>query len=185
MQDLIPNALTSLNIFKSYLGIDDATEDALLKLCINSATGFIEGFTKRKFFAKDYVENFDGGGKALLVKALPINSITSITSSGSTLAYTIQSKGKGIIALDEKSEAEVEVQYNGGFKIDFNNISNEALHNLPFDLVNLTNEIASKIYNKRKSQGIANESVEGTNISWEKEITPEALAILTKYNLRS
>jgi hypothetical protein len=185
MQDLIPNALTSLSIFKSYLGIEDASEDNLLKLCINLSTGFIEGYTKRKFFQKTYVENFSTGKSLLLVKAIPIISISSIQISGANTTYSIQSKANGIIKLESEAESEVEVSYIGGYKIDFSNITDETKHNLPFEIINLANEIASKIYNKRKSQGISNESVEGTNISWEKEITPETLAILNRYSLRS
>lgn len=182
MQDLIPNALTSLSILKSYLGIEDNSEDSLLKLCINFSSGFIEGYTKRNFFSKTYVENFDAGRGKITLKSLPLISITSISNSAS---YTIQSYKSGIIELDAKSGEAFSITYIGGYKIDFNDIDNEAVHNLPLEITNLCNEIASKIYNKRKSQGIANESVEGTNISWEKEITPETLAILNRYSLRS
>ncbi len=175
------NALTNTTLLAEYLELDATADASILGLCINSATAFIEGYTKRYFKEESRVQEILNPNKSVaILKAYPISSVASvIDEGGNSLEYKIKSKSAGIVEFTQLVEgSRVEITYTGGYVINF---SDDNANKLPFDLMNLCNEIAGRIYNKRKSQGISSESMEGQNINWEKDLTPEMKAILEKY----
>lgn len=179
------NALTNATILAEYLGLDASADASIIGLAINSATSFIEGYTKRYFKESSRIqEALEPKRGIALLKAFPISSISSvIDSDGNNLEYRIKSKSAGIVEFTTVSEkALVNITYTGGYVINF---SDDSANTLPFEITNLANEIAARIYNKRKSQGISSESMEGQNINWEKDLSSEMIAILDKYKIKT
>jgi len=180
------NALTSVEILADYLDLNATNDENILTLCINLATAFIEGYTGRFFEFKDRTQYLPANKTKAFLKAIPIDAVTWVKDGdGVELDYKIVSRTSGVVSFDlVDNENDLSISYTGGYLIDFDQVNDEVAHTLPLDLTNLCNEIAGKIYNKRKSQGISNESLEGQNINWEKEIAPETKAILDKYKLK-
>lgn len=76
-------ALTSLANLKSYLGITDATYDALLEALINRVSDKIERHCDRKFVTREFCEIVDGeGGYDLPVRNRPIIELYRVCIGG-------------------------------------------------------------------------------------------------------
>ena len=79
--------ITDLSTVKSALGITDASRDSEITRLISVASSVIEKYTKQ-VFDKDaeYTEILPGNGTHYLVlKAFPVNSITSVEYNNNTI----------------------------------------------------------------------------------------------------
>lgn len=85
---LAPNALTTLEAVKAYMGIplEQVNDDDTLENLINACSTAIEDYCKRKFLEQTFDEEYDGTGKNyLLLEQFPVKSISSITVEDITL----------------------------------------------------------------------------------------------------
>jgi len=72
-------ALTTKETIKSLLGISDTSLDVVIDLMIPQADAIIKGFLQRKIEQATYTEYYSGSGaKVLLLKQIPVQSITSV-----------------------------------------------------------------------------------------------------------
>lgn len=193
---LIDKALTTLERVKTKLEIGTTDYDTTLELIINEVSNYVEIFCKRKFLAQDYTELYNGNDirQALFLRQLPVNSITSFQyRSGAVSNPVWVDIDADSYEQDELLDAltiytplpsgrnNIKVVYNAGYKIDFANITNESLHNLPLDLTMACESLVAKAFNMRKSQGKASESFEGANIDWNENMSKENYDVLSNY----
>ena len=72
-------ALTTLADLKTYLGISDSSEDALLNLLIADADAAILGYIGRTIEQATLTEYYSGDGPQMLVlKQRPVTAVTSV-----------------------------------------------------------------------------------------------------------
>lgn len=66
---LAPNALTTLEAVKAYMGIplEQVNDDDTLENLINACSTAIEDYCKRKFLEQTFDEEYDGTGKNYLL----------------------------------------------------------------------------------------------------------------------
>lgn len=199
----VPNdALTTRQLVKDYLGIatGDTTYDTVIDELINYATAFIKNYTGgRNFLATDYVDMYDTyrGRRKIFLRQFPVNTVTKVEyRSGVPTAviwlvydpnsYLVYLKSGYIHFYGQLPQVSLglQVTYNAGYLIDFNNPFDPTKHTLPADLTMVANEIIAKIYNTRKSAGILQETTEGQSISYSfkaRELDDHSANILASY----
>jgi hypothetical protein len=188
------NALASVANVKSFLGITVATYDSLIELLINGCSEWIENEISRviKDDGNDVVELYDGdfdssGRCQISTRKWPINSITKIEYATGDLGsptwtefdssnYTYDAIA-GIIYFTASlssilpNRQNIRVTYQGGFTSG----------NEPSDLELACIKMTAKEFDKRKSQGVTQESVGGGTVTWNEQVDPEVLKIIRKY----
>ena len=164
--------MTDVDDVKEFLGlsdVDDADHELFRKL-INQASSFIEKATDRNLKAQDYdpdtdAENarFDGDGTAKLhLRQWPINSVTTLVCSGTTIAaaddddyygstgYVIY-KSRGLLYYANGFDSgikNVRVTYNAGYASGTKELD---------DLRYLCNSLVGWVHNNRKHLGFKSE----------------------------
>ena len=78
--------LATLSELKSYLGITDNSQDALLTIFLNSAIGTVEASTGRslELDTTDRVEIIDGKGHALFLSKYPVATFVKLENNTGT-----------------------------------------------------------------------------------------------------
>lgn len=204
-ETLLPYALTSLDRVKDQLGLDKPGQDVVLIRKINSITDWIEKQCNRRFLRTNYTnELYTVRGEretVLLLKQAPVTTLGNIQyrqgqvssptwtnytandfelvgdgNSGMVKFYTYLNQGlvQGINTLRVAS-------YTAGYLIDFKNIGDVTLHNLPADISDLAEKLVIKSFQRRQTPGKSSESFNGNTITWSKELDPEDKEILNKY----
>lgn len=175
--------LTSLALVKQYLGITTTTYDAVLLAMIKNATAFIERACGRHFGQTQYFDEIydTPNGDKLFLKQYPVVQVDIVEYQIGTPAspgwetynpdwYWVYLKEGYIRLLSNFTHHDNQyfrVSYIAGYLIDFNNINDPLLHNLPADLTQLCNEVVATLYNTRTNQGIKSESTEGQSVTYD------------------
>lgn len=159
---------------KSYLDETSSTWNTVIESLINQFTQYAMNYCGGRSFivtAEDVVEYFDGAGQQnLWLKHWPIVSVSDIAyASGDFNArtWTLYSAATDFIVDSTlgiirhiglpSGYQNIRVRYKGGY-------ANAAA--VPNDLKLAVIKGVADEFNKRKSQGISNESVGGGSISW-------------------
>jgi hypothetical protein len=174
--------LTTKENVKGLLGISVTTHDTLITQLIASISGFVEKVCNRKFGADDFEEYFDGGGKDLMVKNYPINTLTSVKYNSGTpntpiwtdveASYYVGFLKEGIVHCllnFPRGYRNIQVKYNGGFD------------EIPAELDGLASELVAEKFTKRKAIGKNKESMGGASIEWRVGMSDEQKAIIDSY----
>lgn len=172
--------LTTTTKVKNYLGITVSTYDTLISSIIDGVSDQAESYCNRNFNSATYTEYYDTelGDTKVFVKNYPVTSVTSLSYRSGTFGnptweafntndYLLSDNGKISLALRlPESEKYIKVVYVGGYKIDFANETNTALHTLPAGLTQIITEMVAETFNMRKVAGILSESTEGQSITF-------------------
>ncbi len=182
--------LTTTANVKAQLDIGVTTWDTLFDRLVTSCSVWIENYCgglRFKNSGSDVTEYFDGdpdgqGNKIIFVKNTPIISLTSVAYSTGALDsptwnvydpefYYVKNNNTGEIFFDALpiGRQNIRVIYQGGYNA------------IPEDLSEACIELVCKIYNRRKSEGVLNESVGGASVSWDKELNTELRKTLNRY----
>lgn len=177
------NQLTTTAKVKTYLGITDSDSDTVIDALVLGVSEFIAGYCGgRKFEAQDLVEVYDTkhGRHKIFLKQFPVNSVTAVKYRGGTpstpnwITYNVDSYltylEAGYIhfygALPQVAQG-MQISYNAGYLIDFDNETDINSHTLPADLSMAATDIVAVMLNTRKSGGITNETTEGQSITYD------------------
>ena len=97
-------------------------------------------------------------------------------SSGMVKFYTYLNQGlvQGVNSVRIAS-------YTAGYLIDFKNVGDTSLHNLPADISELAEKLVIKWYRRREHPGKSSESFNANSITWSKELDPEDVETLKAY----
>ncbi|GHU69914.1 hypothetical protein FACS1894184_14650 [Clostridia bacterium] len=107
---LAPNALTTLQTIKQFLGIssEDHDADGQLTLLINAASAYIESMTGRRFGLETYTQHYQASGQQeLVLEQYPIREVYSAKDSRtdttiSSDTYNTDKLGRiGVVWMDE------------------------------------------------------------------------------------
>jgi hypothetical protein len=188
--------LTSKTRVKSLLGISGSSYDAVIDSLINGLSSFIEGVCNRIFQEATYTDEFFDGveGRFIYPTEYPVTTLTSLFYNSGTPAnpvwvafdanYYVLDKRNNAIYFDAGMPCgfrNIKATYVAGYKIDWTAETDSAKHTLPFDLSMIVDELVTKAFNKRKSQGYSNENIDGASVGYDKEMTAEQKSVISKY----
>lgn len=182
--------LTTSSDVKSYLDITASTWDTLLANLVTNCSVWIENYCGGKRFKNsgvDVTEYHDGdpnleGKKIIFVRNTPIISVTSVSYASGSLSsptwtafdaasYYVRNDRGGQLIFDSlpQGNQNIRVIYQGGYST------------IPEDLALACIQLIARVFNKRKSEGVLNESVGGASVSWDRELTPELRKTINRY----
>ena len=212
---VVSHALTTLSAVKELLGITNTENDTLLESLIDNVTDFIEGrLGGRRIKKQTYTEEVhDGGEHDIYLNNFPIADSPSLVAefrTGSLATPTFQTfsindfviynkagfvhflgrtPGKHLHNRDRgvfgnpvagAGDRNLRFTYDGGFD------------DIPLDLELVARQLVGNLFNRRNSQGIKKESVEGTSIEYFGDdmsgsslITDEQQLVLNRYKRRN
>ena len=155
--------LTTLSKVKTYLGITGTDDDQLLESLIDASSSAIKKFCQSDIVAADYTEYHDGrGGRCLILRGRPINSIASIYDD-----LDRQYPPETLIDADDytfKSESGLVIYTGGKFQDGIKNVKityNAGYNTTPEDIdLGCRIQVASW-YNraKQRADGIGTENI--------------------------
>jgi hypothetical protein len=165
--------IITISELKTYLDIEDTTDDDRLQSVIVAVTDFFETECNRKFESRDYTEYYNGdGGNELFLNQFPINSssdeIEIYTSISVPRDYTDNQISSDYIVIESKiglihlisdyfpkGTQTVKVVYNAGYET------------IPYDLKRAALELGALMWSKEKNQIdiISTYSIQGSNIT--------------------
>lgn len=185
MPTVPPDALTTRQKVKDYLGIVDAGTDAIIDELITYCTQFIKSYCGgRQFLNQTFDEQYDSyrTRTKIFLKNFPITStqqnLVLYYRSGTPTAvqwivynadsYLLYQKEGYIHFYSKLPEVHLgfRVVYNAGYLIDFTQEFDPAHHTLPEDLTLVATELCAKQFNTRKSAGILQETTEGQSVAY-------------------
>lgn len=192
------NALTSLTRVKGRLNIDSQSHDDVLRRMINAASDMIQQYLDRNLLRQTYTQEvysiYEGGNK-LYLRQYPVTAVSSLeyrAGTPSTPAWTayltddyfLEEGGRnGVIYIygaTPKGPNSLRVTYTAGYLIDFTNIGT-ASHTLPEDISEVCDQIVTKWYRRRESEGKDTESFNNSSVTWSKGMSTEQKGILDHY----
>ena len=189
----IAYALTTKNRVKDRIGITGSQFDTLIDRIIAAVTDIIESTCGRRFLRSDYsneiITIFNNTQEIIAVKNIPLVSVSLLqyrTGLNSNPNYTdfqtdnweiLEDGASGLIrvwglmhgGLNRGVNA-IRISYTAGFLIDFNNAGDYTKHTLPFDLSDLAERLAVKMFKRRENEAKLTETFEGGTVSWKKEL---------------
>lgn len=197
------DALTTLDKVKEYLGITDSNSDTVITALVSSVSAYISSYCGgRQFGSHDYVETYDtyNGRHKVFLRQIPVNTVSAVKYRAGTPStpvwntYNVDSYltylKPGYIhfygALPSVPQG-LQITYNAGYLIDFDNYDDINSHTLPKDLTLAANEMIGNVLNTRKAGGIASETTEGQTIQYDlkRAMTESVKNILDSYKLIS
>lgn len=192
----VDHSLTTEARIKTRLGITAAGFDTLIKRLMYACTDFIERECGgRRFKETTYSQELYDGSlineeeltkEFLVLKNAPIVSIsafeyrTGTRTSPTWVAFQADTYepllDRGLIRAYggiPGGYQNIRVSYVGGYKIDFTNEFDAALHTLPYELSDLCERLVIKRFKKREKEGVSQESFAETSLTW-KELLDDA-----------
>lgn len=181
--------VTTANV-KSFLDIQTTTWDTVIGTLVTSCSVWIENYCggiRFKNSASDVTEYVNGdpfaeGNTSIFLSNIPVISITSIASASGSLSsptWTNYDAANDYVVNNATGEVKffalpvgsqnIKVVYQGGYT------------NIPEDLQLACLELVARIFNKRKSFGVSNESVGGASVAWEKDLDVDLRKTLNRY----
>lgn len=179
-------ALTSVSNVKSYLSINESTDDTILTTLVSQAEKIILDYLGKNIESATYTEYHDGDGTdEVHLKQYPIISVTSlyddverVFNSTTLIAATnyIIYEDEGIIRLfnDESSFAvgkrNIKVAYTAGYA------------SVPGDITLAANKLIAHLFHRRGADGHTQETLGSYSTSYDKSSIPiDVLGILDMY----
>lgn len=180
---VVAHALTTLAKVKSYLGITDTDNDALLEELIDNVTEWVEGqLGGRRIKLRSYVdEEHDGGDNDIFLNNWPIAPSPALTGEFRTGPIStptfVAFDANDFIVYNNAGFVHFFARTPGGETIGIPGTTNKASLNLRFtydagfatipdDLELLAKQLVATLFQKRNAQGIKKETVEGSSIEY-------------------
>ena len=178
--------LSTVDKLKTHLGITATTYDSVLTQIMGQVDAYIKKILVREVEEYEYIDDiYDGDREFIQLKD------TNLSKSDFTFQYN-----KGDSETEDWEtvpRTDYELYYDLGvirmntaytgnriFKINYTAGDDDVAEDLQMLLIRLS----AKIYNKRKSEGTSNESLENISFGWNKLIAPEDKDVLENHKLK-
>jgi hypothetical protein len=170
--------ITTNTTVKSLLGITASTDDTLLSLMCDWLTAFIQNYCDKKFVEQTVTNEIYSSRDfkfSFYLLSSPIKSVTSFAKKQSDGSF------KALVV-----DQDYEIELSSGY-IQMNQIDNGladlkityiTLENIPKDIEMVATQLVARAYNKRKSEGVSQESVGEATIQWGALLTDADKAVL-------
>lgn len=195
-------ALTTKTRVKSRLAITTTSFDDLFDFLIAGVTDKIEQMAGRRFLATTYTDElYDGTDiyndrqSIIVINNAPVLNLTRIQyksgANSDPVWYTYTeddydlNETNGIVYMKgnlPSGKQNVRMTYQAGYKIHDTDIYNTASHTLPFDIMEVCEEVVTRLFKRRESEGRTNESFQESSITWSDGVfTKENLNTINNY----
>lgn len=179
--------LTTTANIKTYLGISGSSEDTLLTLLLGFADRIVKSFVGWDIEKKTITNQVRDWSKFIHFNGYPLSSTgLKVEYNSGTVATPVWSNvptSDYVVHYDE-GIIEFLVCYEGNQNIRLSGDIGYASASIPTDVEFVVIKFVSRMYNKRKSEGIASESLESANVSWKDEMSADEREIIEKYKLK-
>lgn len=196
------NAITTKERVKSRISMTSTNLDTTIDSLIASATEFIQNYCGGRVFklttytneiySGSQIDGSEYGLPYLVLNSAPVVAVSSFQymqglKSSPTWTdfyiedYDVLNKIGAIRTVLPVGYNNIRVTYQAGYEIDFENQYDPLQHNLPFDLSDLCERLVAKRIKKRNSEGIKQESVTDSDITWGEYMEKEDYIILSPY----
>lgn len=178
---------TNANV-KTYLGIVGSNEEDIITLLVRLATGAIQAFVGWEIEQTEHTdERVDGDGSAILrLKGFPISSTANDFkyeyNSGTFESPVWANMPTNNYFVDYTRGVIQTISPYTGFK-NLRLTYKAGYTTVPADVEEVAIKCAARMYNQRKSEGIASEGLENANVSWKPDLSEEEKTIIQKYKL--
>lgn len=202
-ETIVPYALTTRQRIKDRLTITAVSFDVLIDRLISSATDLIESSTNRRFKRTTYTNELysvrGANPQYIFLKQIPVASVASLQYRAGTPSnpnwttfspdyYELLEDGSsgiirvygGLFTGFYAGINQIRTTYDAGYLIDFAN-AGTSTHTLPFDISDLCERIAVKLFKKRESEGRQSESFEGGAVQWRELLDEADKIVINKY----
>ena len=106
----------SLADLKTHLNITSTTSDEELRRTLDAAVAAAESYTRQTFAARSFTETHSGGNSSVILWHSPVQSVTQVTESGTTLAASDYTVDPASGLLTRRASTYVTTQWAGGFR---------------------------------------------------------------------
>jgi len=173
--------LTSVENVKGYLGINSASDDALLDRLVSAGSGYIQSWLNRSFAIATYTDTFDGNGSvARMLSSYPITSMTSVLVNNIAIPLAADALSVGysfsptrVILRGynfSKGLLNCSVTYKAGYA------------NVPLEIEQACIEIIANRYREKDRIGQVSKSLAGEVVSFSQKDMPDSVrTILSNY----
>ncbi len=202
-ESIVPYALTTRQRIKDRLTITSANFDVLIDRLISASTDLIESLANRRFKKTTYSNELysvkGASPQYIFLKQIPVANVSLLQYRAGTPSnpnwtalspdyYELLEDGSsgiirvygGLFTGFYSSINQIRVTYDAGYLIDFAN-AGTATHTLPFDLSDLCERLAVKLFKKRESEGRQSESFEGGAVQWRELMDEADKLMISKY----
>jgi hypothetical protein len=183
--------LISVQNFKDYIKYDKTTYDDEIEVIINSVELFIAQYCNNVIGYKEVIEYFDGNeiknntiflSNRLNLSGLKIEKFNTSNYTWEEVVdvygsnyYFYENEGRILVRSVEGGYRNYKITYTAGY--DTSVYSN----NLPSDLRLAILKLVGNFWNKRRSDGLVSESLDGASINFKSDMDLEVKSILDKY----
>ena len=197
---IYPHALTTVDRVKQRLGITNTSLDTVILRLINAVTDFIENRCNRKFKEQTHTSELHHPGgigqEYVFLKNRPVSVLTSLQYRSGSISsptwndfpadsFEIVEDGKaGLIKVygGMAKGLTVRATYTAGYKTDFTNFGNTALHTLPADLTDCAERLVTRWLKRREDEGKDAASYLQSSVDYMKELSSEDQEVLAYHS---
>ena len=178
--------LAEIKTVKNYLGITSTTYDIVLAQILKQVDRFIKTDLKREVEETIYTNDiYEGNNRFIQLKDFPLSEddFTFEYNKGDSETPDWGTVDRNDYELYfEKGLIDMNSIYYGKriFRINYTAGDNDVKEDLTLLAIRLT----SKIYNKRKSEGTSNESLENVSFGWQSLLSVEDKMTMDNYRLK-
>jgi len=177
--------LSTIAKVKTHIGLSGTTYDTTLTQILTGVDSFIKKILGRNVEEADYEDEiYDGDCVFIQLKDKPLSTedFTFEYNKGDSETPDWATVPRDDYEFYEESGAIYMNNVYSGRKIF--RISYTAGSDIPEDLEMLAIRLTAKIYNKRKSEGTSNESLENLSFGWQDLLSPEDKIIIENHKLK-
>ncbi len=178
--------LATIAQVKTHIGISGSTYDSVFTQILTQIDANIKKMLARDVEEAEYSEDiYDGDQRFLQLKDYPLSSddFTFEYNAGDseTPDWTTMSRSEYEMYL-ETGVIRMNSIYSGCRVLKLTYTAGEST--VPVDLQMLAIRLTAKIYNKRKSEGTSNESLENVSFGWQDLLSPEDKIVIDNHKLK-
>lgn len=165
---LLPNALTTLEKYKTYMEIDltDTTRDAAIEIAINAVSEWLEGECGRNFQLAAYTETLTGTGRQkLLLTHYPVQAVQLLIP---LQEYTLV-QDEGTLYRSAGWHGEITVEYTAGYPV------------IPTDLETVCIELVAMRLEMKSSNHLKTEVIGPLRSEYLSELPYQIQSVIERY----
>lgn len=170
--------------FKAYINYNLTTYDTEITELLRESIALAENYCNNSIVSKDVVEIVDSTAKSFLSNSNDLRDIKCYNKNGDnwTEIEDFNVKGRQIIFNNwNESINGRKISYSCGYTEDVQGQPND--YPLPADLKLAILKIAGALWNKRRSDGVASESIDGSSINYSELWSADITSILDNYKI--
>lgn len=170
--------------FKAYINYNLTTYDTEITELLRETIATAENYCQNKITESDIVEIVDNTEKVFLSNSNYLRDVKAYNKDGDEWVEINNFYIKGRELVFDNANGKIngrKITYTCGFSEDQQGETNE--YPLPADLKLAILKLAGALWNKRRSDGLGSEGLDGSSIAYTDLFTSDITSILDKYRI--